>query len=218
VLRGFRALHKVGVESTGSYGSALARYLAEQDVSVLELRSVETDQLISTCVAFRVGPDDDSLLAITRLALRGLAQHIQLLEAQLERIVVRLARITKVTAPDLIAAHGVGPDTASTLLVSAGDNPRRLDSECAWAALLGSNPFPASCGKANLHRLHRGGDRQANARPLAHRPRSDGSDPDTRAYVDKRIKEGKSKREAIRCLKRYIARELYPKLPREALA
>lgn len=131
---------------------------------------------------------------------------------------VRLARITKATAPDLITAHGAGPDTAATLLVSAGDNPHRLGRESAWAALLGSNPIPASSGKTNRHRLNRGGDRQANAalwRIAFVRMRSD---PDTRAYIVKRIKDGKSKPEAIRCLKRYIARDLYAKLPREALA
>ncbi len=141
------------------------------------LRALNTDELITTCAAFRVGREDDSLLAVIRLALRELAQRIELLEAQLGRVVVRLARITKVTAPDLIAAHGVGPDTASTLLVSAGDNPHRPGSESAWAALLGSNPIPASSGKTNRHRLNRGGDRQANAalrrdrlRPDAQRP------------------------------------------------
>lgn len=297
-LRGFGALQQVGVEGTGSYGSALARYLTQQDVAVLEvgrpnrqvrrrhgktdvvdaiaaaravlsgeatatpkthdgpveclrvlkvvhrsanknrtqslnqlrnlvatapdglrakLRALRTDELISTCAAFRVGPDDDSLLAVTRLALRELAQRIELLEAQLERVLLRLARITRATAPELLAAHGVGPDTASTLLVSAGDNPHRLGTESAWAALLGSNPIPASSGKINRHRLNRGGDRQANAalwRIAFVRMRSD---PDTRAYIIKRTAEGKSKPEAIRCLKRYIARELYSKLPREAL-
>ena len=131
---------------------------------------------------------------------------------------MRLTRITKATAPDLIAAHGVGPDTASTLLISAGENPHRLHSKSSWAALLGSNPIPASSGKTNPHRLDRGGDRQANAalwRIAIVRMRSD---PDTRTYIDKRTKEGKSKTEAIRRLKRYIARELDAKLPREALA
>ena len=182
------------------------------------LRQLKTDELVGTCAAFRVGPDDDTLAGIIRLALRELAQRIQLLEGQLERVAARLARITKATAPDLVATHGVGPDTASTLLVSADDNPHRLANESSWAALLGSNPIPASSGKTNRHRLNRGGDRQANSalwRIAIVRVRSD---PDTRAYIDKRIKEGKTKPEAIRCLKRYIARELYAKLPREALA
>ncbi len=128
-----------------------------------KLRTLKTDELVSTCAAFRVRPDDDSLSAITRLALRELAQRVQLLDAQLQRVVVRLTRITKATAPDMIAVRGVGPDTASTLLISAGDNPHRLHSESSWAALLGSNPIPASSGKTTRHRLNRGGDRQANA-------------------------------------------------------
>ncbi len=98
-------------------------------------------------------------------------------------MVARLTRITKATAPDMIAVHGVGPDTASTLLISAGDNPHRLHSESSWAALLGSNPIPASSGKTTRHRLNRGGDRQANA-ALWRSPSSGCAATRTRACVD----------------------------------
>lgn len=183
-----------------------------------KLRGLKTTELLATCAAFRVAADDDSLAGITRLALRELAQRVGLLQEQLHRIVVRLERITRATAPELIATHGVGPDTARTLLLSAGDNPHRLASQSSWAALLGSNPIPASSGKTHRHRLNHGGDRQANAalrRIAVVRMRSH---PDTRAHIDKKSKEGKSKPEAIRHLKRYIARELYAKLPPRALA
>ena len=111
--------------------------------------------------------------------------------------------------PVLTAVHGVGPDTAGQLLVSAGENHDRLTSEAAFAMLCGAAPIPASSGKTTRHRLNRGGDRQANAalyRVVLTRLRWD---PHTRDYMQRRTKEGKSKKEIIRCLKRYIARELY---------
>ena len=118
------------------------------------------------------------------------------------------------TAPDLLARFGVGPDTAAALLVSAGDNPERLHSEAAWAHLCGVLPIPASSGKITRHRLDRGGDRHANSAlwrivmvRIAH-------DPDTTAYLERKVKEGRSKRDVIRILKRYVARELYRDLPR----
>lgn len=297
-LRAFGPIHAVGVEGTGSYGSALARHLAEQDVLVIEvarpnrqvrrrhgktdvidaiaaaravlsgeatgspkahngpvealrllkivqrsakkarvqginqlrnivatapdelrcrLRGLKTPELVATCAAFRVRADDDSLLAVTRLALRELAQRVELLDEQLDRTRVRLERITCAVAPDLVAINGVGPDVASTILVSAGDNPHRLRNERSFAALGGANPIPASSGKTNRHRLNRGGDRQLNSalwRIAMVRLRQDQR---TRDYLDRRTTEGKSKLEAIRCLKRYLAREVFAALPREAL-
>ena len=106
--------------------------------------------------------------------------------------------------------HGVGPKIAGQLLITAGDNPTRIHSEASFAALCGASPMPASSGKTNRHRLNRGGDRAANSalhrvvivRMKSHEP--------TRAYVARRTQEGMSKRDIIRCLKRYVARELLP--------
>jgi transposase len=114
------------------------------------------------------------------------------------------------TAPELLSLFGVGPDTAAGLLISAGDNPERLHSEAAWAHLCGAAPIPASSGKsAGRYRLDRGGDRQANAAlwrivmvRIAH-------DPTTTTYFERKVKEGRSKRDIIRLLKRYLAREVY---------
>jgi transposase len=182
------------------------------------LRALKTDDLARTCAAFRVAADDDSLTGIVRLALRELAQRVQQLQAQLKTVVARLRRITKATAPDLVAIKGVGPDVASTLLVAAGDNPHRLRSEASFAALCGTSPLPATSGKKqNRHRLNRGGDRHANAAlwriaivRLSH-------DQRTRDYLDKRTTDGKNTGEILRCLKRYIAREVFNALPRELL-
>jgi transposase len=107
-----------------------------------------------------------------------------------------------------------GVDSAAALLVAAGDNPERLRSEAAWAHLCGAAPIEASSGKITRHRLDRGGDRQANAalwRIVMVRMRHE---PRTRAYVERRTAEGRSKLEIIRVLKRYVAREVYYYLPR----
>ena len=183
------------------------------------LRDLKTRELLATCAAFRVRTDDDSLSGTTRLVLRELAQRVALLDEQLADTTKRLRRITSAVAPDLIAKHGVGPDTASTLLVVAGDNPHRLHSEKSFAALLGSNPIPANSGKRqNRHRLNRGGDRQGNAALWRIALVRMGTDQRTRDYVAKRLSEGKTKAEIIRCIKRYIAREVFAALPPAALA
>ncbi|WP_417554086.1 transposase [Microbispora sp. NBC_01189] len=105
--------------------------------------------------------------------------------------------------------HGVGPETAAQLLITCGDNPDRLTSSAAFAALCGVAPIPASSGKTTRHRLSRGGDRQANrALYLIVLARMAWCSR-TRAYVARRTAEGKSKKEIIRCLKRYVARELF---------
>jgi hypothetical protein len=119
-------------------------------------------------------------------------------------------------APKLVAAHGIGSDTAPGMLLAAGDNPDRLGSERSWAALLASNPIEASAGKTARHRLNRGGDRHGNSALWRIVVRM-ASDPRTKAYVERRTKEGLSTAEIIRCLKRYVARETFDLLPRELL-
>ncbi|MGB5760630.1 MAG: IS110 family transposase, partial [Acidimicrobiales bacterium] len=101
------------------------------------------------------------------------------------------------TAPSLLALHGVGIDTAATLLVAAGDNPERLRSEAARAHLCGAAPIQASSGKVTRHRLKRGGDRHANQALWRIALTRMSSDDHTRAYVERRTAEGKSKREIL---------------------
>jgi transposase len=151
--------------------------------------------------------------AATMLALGGLAQRYQHLDAEISLLTSRLDQLTTRTAPALRQLLGIGPDSAAALLIAAGDNPERLRSEAAFAALCGASPVEASSGKTRRHRLNRGGDRQANAalhrvvivRLRWHQP--------TRDYVARRTAEGKSKKEILRCLKRYVAREVFAVLP-----
>jgi transposase len=126
-----------------------------------QLRDLRRRQLLETCAAFRPG-DRDDLISVTKLALRGLARRVADLDEEIASINARRRRITTTFAPDLCAAHGIGPDTATALL-AAGDNPERLRSERTWSALLAANPIKASSGKTVRHRLNRGGDRNGNS-------------------------------------------------------
>lgn len=174
-----------------------------------QLRGLAIRQLVTTCARFRPGDPSDPTQA-TKAALRSIARRynhlsdeIADLDAQLEPLVRRAA------PPSLLARSGVGTDVAGQLLVTAGDNPDRLHSPAAFAHLCGVAPIPIASGRSSAHRLNRGGDRAANAalyRIALCRIRWD---PDTRAYIEKKIKEGKTKKAAIRCLKHYIAREIY---------
>jgi transposase len=177
------------------------------------LRLLPRKDLLATCAAFRIAADDDSLQAMTRLALRELAQRVLHLDEQLAAVTKRLHRITADIAPKLVATTGVGPAVASALLITAGDNPHRMASEAAFAALCGSNPIPASSGKTNRHRLNRGGDRNANAALWRIVIVRLACDERTRQYLARRQAEGKTKTEAIRCLKRYVAREIFNAMP-----
>jgi transposase len=219
-LRTLKVVQRSGNKARTQAMNQLRALVATAPAELRErLRHLNGRELVTACASFRVRDDDDSLPAIVRLSMRELAQRIQHLDAQLEKVVRRLHRITTAAAPELVAIQGVGPDVASTLLLTAGDNPHRIHRERSFAALCGTSPIPANSGKTqNRHRLNRGGDRQANAAlwrialvRLSH-------DQRTRDYMAKRMTEGKTKAEALRCLKRYIAREIFNALPQQALA
>ena len=148
----------------------------------------------------------------TRMALRELGRRAEFLGDQIDRLDELIVPLVTAHAPGLLGLYGVGPHIAAMLLVAAGDHPERLRSEAAWAHLCAAAPIPASSGKTNRHRLNPGGDRQANHALWRIVFTRMGSHPSTRVYVERRTKEGKSKLEIIRCLKRYVAREVYPHL------
>ena len=179
------------------------------------LNGLAADPLASRCRRFRPGPLDDPTAA-AKYTLRSLACRYLQLSKEIRNLETELDRLTRRVAPALVSIFGAGPDTAAALLIAAGSNPQRLRNEAAFASLCGANPIPASSGKTNRHRLNRGGDRQANAalyRIVLVRLRHDGR---TREYMCRRTKEGMSKREVIRCLKRYVAREVYSALRQSA--
>ncbi|MEU2135126.1 transposase, partial [Streptomyces sp. NPDC018352] len=147
--------------------------------------------------------------AAARHTLRLLARRIRHLTEEIDDLNKRIAAAVAASLPGLLDVRGVGPDSAAALLIAAGDNPQRLTSEASFAALCGTSPVEASSGKTQRRRLNRGGDRQANAalyRIVLSRLRWDQR---TQDYLQRRLTEGKTRREIIRCLKRYIAREIY---------
>jgi transposase len=174
-----------------------------------QVRDFALGELVAVAARFRPGKVTTPEAA-TKLTLRGLAMRHQSLSAELETLDAELARLTAETAPALMNRKGVGPDVAGALLVAAGDNPERLRSEAAFAALCGVSPLPASSGKTTRHRLNRGGDRIANNALWRIVMVRLSCDEPTQRYLQRRIAEGRTKREVIRCLKRYVAREVLP--------
>lgn len=145
-----------------------------------------------------------------RVALRSLAHRWLDLDTEATALQTRIEALVQSGAPQLLVPFGIGPDTAAQILISVGDNPERIRSEAAFAKLAGVCPIPAGSGKTDgRHRLYRGGNRRLNAaRYRAVLVRMKFHEP-TIAYVTRRTTEGKSKKEIIRCLKRYLAREVF---------
>lgn len=178
------------------------------------LRGYHRAALVTRCAALRpaaaAAPGDPA--AVTILMLRRLARRIAALDTEIAAADTELHALVSATAPTLLAVFGAGPQTAAQILATAGENPHRLHSEAALARLCGAAPIPASSGTTIRHRLHRGGDRQANSALhmiIINRLRWH---PPTRAYLARRTTEGKTKKEIIRCLKRAVVRELYTAL------
>lgn len=181
---------------------------APQDIRE-RLWKPKAEHCVEACSRLRnLGPT--VLLQTLATTLRLLAKRWLTLAAELKELDASLETLTNISAPHLRAQFGIGPQTAAVLIATAGDNPERLRSEAALAALCGVNPLPASSGKTVRHRLNRGGDRQANNALWTIAMVRMRSDPRTRAYVARRSAEGMSNKEIHRCLKRYIVRELYP--------
>ena len=174
-----------------------------------ELCELSTSKLVKRAARFRLGGCPDDVTAATKFALRSVARRYLRLSEEVSELGEQLDRLVGEAAPELIAVEGVGTDTAASLLIAAGDNPQRLRSEAAFAHLCGVAPIPASSGKVARHRLNRRGNRDANRALYAIAFGRMRRDRRTRDYVARRTAEGKSKKEIIRCLKRYIARELY---------
>ena len=181
-----------------------------------ELRSLNVFHLLERASTYRPGTKRD-IVSLTKFTLRMLAKRAIALEAEITEIDAILTPLVNETAPELVSALGLGTDTASTLLVAAGDNPERLRGEAAFAHLCGASPIDASSGKQERHRLNRSGDRQANSALWHIVITRMVYDPRTTEYIERRTKEGLTKKEAVRCLKRYVAREVYSLLPHEKL-
>ena len=173
-----------------------------------QLRGLKIKARVRVCARWRPG-GEQTTAAYAKMALRHLARRYQTLNTEIAQLEAEIRCLCAQANPALLATKGVGPDTAATLLVAAGDNPERMKSERSFAALCGASPVQASSGQTVRHRLNRGGNRKANNvlwRIATNRIRTDAA---TKAYVARRKAEGKKRKEIIRCLKRHIAREIY---------
>jgi len=292
---GFGPIIRIGVEGTGSWGVGLARFLADQEIVVVEVdrpnrqkrrkegKSDPTDAvaaaraaisgeasvtpksrngpveqmrvlmvarrsarqqriqslnqlrhlvftapeeirvrfkgryktgLVTEAANMRPNQGSDPVTFTTNLMIRNLARRVKRLNTEMAEIDRLLTDLLEQSAPGLFELHGLGTDTAASLLVAAGDNPDRLHSEGSWAHLCGTTPLPANSGKVTTRfRLNRGGDRQANAALYRIVLTRMSSDQDTRRYVARRREEGLNTAEIMRCLKRYVARQTFKHLP-----
>jgi transposase len=182
-----------------------------------ELRDLSIYKVLTVCSGFRHTGRTD-VTTVTKLTLRTLARRALSLEEEVKEIDRLLKTLVAETAPELNAIDGVGTDVASAILVAAGDNPERLKNESTFAKLCGVSPLDASSGKHERHRLNRSGDRQANSALWHIVFTRMVNDPRTKHYIERRMKDGRTKKEAIRCLKRYVAREVFAALPRSQFA
>ena len=210
MIRALRAARRSAVKARSQAANQLRSLRVTAPDGLRErLRGLSTKRLVAAAVRFRPGALPETPEEATKVALRSVARRYRALLEEIARLDAQLERLVAEAAPGMLALLGVGTDHSATLLVAAGDNPERLKSEASFASLCGVSPIEASSGKVVRHRLNRGGNRDAN-RALhlicVVRMRYDQR---TKLYVARRTAEGKSKREIIRCLKRYVAREIY---------
>jgi transposase len=174
------------------------------------LRGLGLISLVRTCAAFRPDPTSGAdPVSACKLALRSVARRCLALTEEIASLDRALRPLVAAAAPSMLGLTGVGTDHAAQFLITAGDNPHRLVSEASFAALCGASPVPAASGLTHRHRLSRGGDRQANRALYLIAVCRLRCCPRTRAYAAKRTAQGLSKKDILRCLKRFIAREIY---------
>ena len=211
-LRGLRLTRAGAVRSRTKALQLLRSYAVSAPDEVRdEVRSLTRMQRLRTVAAWR--PDDDDFdhpATATRIAMRSLARRILEFNNEVADLDDLIEPLVTDLGARLIERPCIRIETAGQLLVTAGDNPGRSRSEAAWAMLCGVAPLPASSGKTDRHRLNRGGDRQANRALHMITISRLRTDERTHAFAQRKVASGKSKLEAIRCIKRYIAREVYP--------
>ena len=216
MIRMLKSAKDSAVKARTQASNQMKALVVTAPVGLLEaLNGLAANTLANRCKSFCPGQLDDPMAA-AKYSLRSLACRHHQLSKEVQALETELVLLTHRSAPAPVSIFGIGPATAASLLIAAGSNPERLHSEAAFASLCGVNPIPASSGKTNRHRLNRDGDRQANAalyRIVVVRLRYD---TPTKAYMSRRSGEGMSKIEVIRCLKRYVAREVFSALQNSA--
>jgi len=203
MIRALRAARRSAVKARTQAANQLQslRVRAPEELRQ-RLRGLPTKELVSVAARFRLGDGPRDVPTATRFALRSVARRYEALSEEIAELETHLDRLVARAAPELLSLPGIGTDNAATLLIVAGDNPKRLKSEASFASLCGVAPIAASSGKILRHRLNRGGNREANRALYMVCLSRMRRDQRTQEYVGRRTAEGKSKREIIRCLKR----------------
>lgn len=219
-LRVLRKTRGSAVKSRRAALQSLHNLIVEAPAELRDqIRHMTRMQLLRTCAAWR--PDTDAFrdpVTACRIAIKSLCQRILNLHDEIGMFDEQITALVTEVVPELTEPVGIGREVAAQILCTVGDNPHRLRSEAAFAMLCGAAPLPASSGKTQRHRLNRGGDRAANSAlhlAVVTRMRVDQR---TKDYVARRTAQGMSKMEIIRCLKRYLARELYYLIKNSKLA
>ncbi|MEV4418306.1 IS110 family transposase [Catellatospora sp. NPDC049609] len=209
-IRALRIARSGAVKARTAAINSLKSLLVTAPAALREsLAGKGSSALVAACARLRAGDDLSDATTGVKAALVAVARRVTQLDAEIAASDARLGQLLAAAAPTTMALKGIGPDHAGQLLATAGANPERLRGEAAFAHLCGVAPIPASSGKTNRHRLHRGGDRDANrALHLAVVVRMRYCQR-TRAYVTRRTTDGLAKPDIMRCLKRYLAREVY---------
>ncbi|GGS27336.1 IS110 family transposase [Streptomyces humidus] len=199
--------------STAAINQLKALIVSAPDDLRAELRKLKRPAQITCCAQFRDRPARNLEHRMTIRALRSTAQRIQTLQAEAKDLENEILALVRELTPELLDLLGIGPITAAQILVS-WSHQGRFRSEAAFASFAGVSPIPASSGLTNRHRLNRSGDRQLNRAMHTVTLIRMRLDPATKAYVARRITEGKTSRDAQRCLKRAICRQIFKILER----
>lgn len=209
-IRVLRVVRRGAVKARTQVMNQIRSLLVTAPASVREQTTrLNCAHLVAALARSRPGRELTDPAMATRAALRRLARRHLMLDTEIDELDTELTPLVRAASAELLALFGVGTDVAGQLLASAGDNPERMRSEAAFAHLTGVAPIPASSGRTHRHRINRGGDRAANSAlhtivlvRMRYEPR-------TRAYVERRTAEGLTKKDIMRCLKRFVAREVY---------
>ena len=212
-IRALRVARRGAVKARTQAGNQLRDLIVTAPEQVRDkLVGLATAQRVRLAARLRPG-DLTGPAEGVKAAMAAVARRHQVLTAEITQLDASLDALVQHAVPaGFLAKKGVGTQVASILLTTAGDNPGRLRTEASFAALCGASPVDASSGKQRRHRLNRGGDRQANSALWRIVFTRMACDPRTQAYVARRTTEGKTTKEIMRCLKRYVAREVYPHL------
>jgi transposase len=194
---------------TAAINELKAMIVTAEEALRADLRGLRTTAQVTTCATFRDRPCSPVHERATRTVMRSLARRIQLLDAEVDSHDRALRELLDQAAAQLIAERGIGYVTAAPFYL-ASSHPGRCHSEAAFARLGGTSPVPATSGQNQTrHRLNRGGDRQLNRALYLVAVTKQRCDPTTRAYIARRVAEGKTDREAIRCVERFLARRVW---------